>query len=203
MSYNLIQNPEIIARLARFLGMRQAHVTPSLQEGLQAVVIVGDARDIAQESGPQGPALRKYAVAPWSSVALNFENFHSFYNATLDRTFRIKRIAITTPATVPWRLRLGWRNAQLGGALLQYGYLDATTGKQFEQSIVGYVGSIATGGNVITQVFYEHQLSNYCPLIWEDTGIVVPPGKGLAWQSLGVGDQRNEMSSSILLEEIS
>ena len=43
--FNLIQNPSLIYRLQRYLGLRQAHVIPTLNEGLQAIVIVGDARD--------------------------------------------------------------------------------------------------------------------------------------------------------------
>jgi hypothetical protein len=42
MEFNLIQAPEILLRLARAFGMRQAHIAPTLNEGVQAVVIIGD-----------------------------------------------------------------------------------------------------------------------------------------------------------------
>lgn len=40
--YNLIQRPEVIRRLSRFFGLRQHHITPSLNEGVQPVVLVAD-----------------------------------------------------------------------------------------------------------------------------------------------------------------
>ena len=40
--YNLIQEPELLKRLGDGLGLRQAHITPALNEGLQAVVIAAD-----------------------------------------------------------------------------------------------------------------------------------------------------------------
>jgi hypothetical protein len=39
---NIVQNPDIIRRLATGLGVRQAHITPALNEGLQAVVVLED-----------------------------------------------------------------------------------------------------------------------------------------------------------------
>lgn len=43
--YNLIQKPNLIRRLQTLLGMRQAHITPTLNEGVQAVVILADSSD--------------------------------------------------------------------------------------------------------------------------------------------------------------
>lgn len=43
--YNLIQAPEKIQRLSKLFGIRQAHVTPTLNEGVQAVVLLDDVRD--------------------------------------------------------------------------------------------------------------------------------------------------------------
>jgi hypothetical protein len=40
--FNLIQAPEVLLRLARYLGLRQAHTAPTLNEGVQPVVIIGD-----------------------------------------------------------------------------------------------------------------------------------------------------------------
>lgn len=47
-THNLIQNPELIRRLAEGLGVRQAHVTPALNEGVQAVVLLDDLRGAGQ-----------------------------------------------------------------------------------------------------------------------------------------------------------
>lgn len=39
---NIIQRPELVRQLQRFLGLRQAHVAPALNEGVQPVVVLGD-----------------------------------------------------------------------------------------------------------------------------------------------------------------
>lgn len=41
-SQNVIQRPELLLKLRRALGLRQAHVTPTLNEGVQAVVVLAD-----------------------------------------------------------------------------------------------------------------------------------------------------------------
>lgn len=40
--YNLIQAPELVRRLQRRLGIRQAHISPTLNEGVQTVVVMDD-----------------------------------------------------------------------------------------------------------------------------------------------------------------
>lgn len=45
MQHNLIQRPDLIMRLQKFLGVRQAHVTPSLADSVVPIIIMGDVRD--------------------------------------------------------------------------------------------------------------------------------------------------------------
>lgn len=45
MDYNVIQSPELVRRIRNGLGIRQAHTTPTLNEGIQVVVIADDLRD--------------------------------------------------------------------------------------------------------------------------------------------------------------
>lgn len=40
--HNLIQRPDLIARLAQRFGMRQAHITPTMEDSVQPVAIVED-----------------------------------------------------------------------------------------------------------------------------------------------------------------
>jgi hypothetical protein len=71
-SFNLIQAPEILLRLSRALGLRQAHVTPTLNEGVQAVVLIADvSRD------PSAPIVQAYRSGAFSTVAAGLL-FHSF-----------------------------------------------------------------------------------------------------------------------------
>lgn len=40
--YNLIQNPELVRRLTALLGLRQAHIAPTLDENVTPVVLLAD-----------------------------------------------------------------------------------------------------------------------------------------------------------------
>jgi hypothetical protein len=40
--HNLIQRPDILRDIANFLGLRQPHITPSLAENIQAVLVLDD-----------------------------------------------------------------------------------------------------------------------------------------------------------------
>jgi hypothetical protein len=40
--YNILQNPDLIRRLQRRTGIRQAHIAPALNEGVQTVIILDD-----------------------------------------------------------------------------------------------------------------------------------------------------------------
>lgn len=46
--HNLIQAPELLRRLYLRLGLRQAHIAPTLNEGVQPVVILDDVRESPQ-----------------------------------------------------------------------------------------------------------------------------------------------------------
>ncbi|HEV8266065.1 MAG TPA: hypothetical protein VGQ06_14040 [Gemmatimonadales bacterium] len=58
--FNLIQRPDLILRLQQMLGIRQAHVTPTLAETVTPVVLIGDIRDEA--TAPQASVTARYAV---------------------------------------------------------------------------------------------------------------------------------------------
>lgn len=54
--FNLIQAPSLLRRLTKGLGLKQQHIAPALNEGVQAVVVVEDFSAIAY-----GETLRKNA----------------------------------------------------------------------------------------------------------------------------------------------
>lgn len=51
MDYNVIQAPELLARLTRRLGLKQAHIASTLNEGVQAVVLLDD---VSREEAGEG-----------------------------------------------------------------------------------------------------------------------------------------------------
>lgn len=56
--HNLIQAPEILLRLSKFLGLRQPHITPALGEVVQPVVVIGD---VSKEEHGAFEAIRFFA----------------------------------------------------------------------------------------------------------------------------------------------
>lgn len=62
--FNIIQRPDLILRLQTMLGIRQAHVVPSLAETVQPVVIFGDVRDTGGERQIVRPAWGGDLVGP-------------------------------------------------------------------------------------------------------------------------------------------
>lgn len=55
--HNIIQRPQLMKRVADFLGMRQAHILPTLNEGVTACLIIGDTSD------ERSKLIRSYAAA--------------------------------------------------------------------------------------------------------------------------------------------
>lgn len=54
MDWNVIQAPELLLRLQRRLGLRQAHTTPTLNEGVQAVIVMDDISSGPVPGGGEG-----------------------------------------------------------------------------------------------------------------------------------------------------
>jgi len=72
---NVIQRPELMLKLAQRLGLRQAHISPTLNEGVQPVVILDDFSSelVDVERLPQpsmiGASLGPSAIAnPWLGI---------------------------------------------------------------------------------------------------------------------------------------
>lgn len=69
-SESAIQRPDIIHRLQQFLGLRQWSVVPHLMDGVQAVVIMGDVREVADE---------KVVARPCAGVQQLFSDIAGFH----------------------------------------------------------------------------------------------------------------------------
>ena len=76
-SESAIQRPDIIHRLQQFLGLRQWSVVPHLVDGVQAVVIMGDVREVADEkviSRPCAATLQILADIPGLHASATIAN---------------------------------------------------------------------------------------------------------------------------------
>lgn len=63
----VIQRPDVIHRLQQFLGLRQLPVVPHLRDGVQAVIIMGDVREVADQKKLSRPCA---GSGPMTSEAL-------------------------------------------------------------------------------------------------------------------------------------
>jgi len=200
---NLVQNPEIVARIAQLLGMRQAHVTPALNEGMQAVLIVGDTRDL----GPVLPRLNYTASHTFifadqvPGVAASDSWVHFFNNPNVPsrpeaEVWRLKRLMIRTIDGSPILIRGGMLDViPTGGAAtiqahsfnrIQYPTIvgtDTANGPMF----CNY-GAQATGNNIFTRSF-QISLPQLSPLDFDERmNLTLPPGKGWGFQTIGAAN---------------
>lgn len=86
LSENIIQRPELLLQLREALGLRQAHVAPTLNEGIQAVVVVAD---IGRDDRPPGSKVIGLSVAT-ATPAATFMAYQLQVPATADRVVRLK-----------------------------------------------------------------------------------------------------------------
>jgi hypothetical protein len=195
MERNVIQNPEILAALARFLGLRQESVTPELLEGLQGVVIVGDARDGVGPASPAAPIVRRYNASAWGTVGINLDTFIGWFNAPGAQRraiykLRRMRVMVDTAAGALVRVRMGPRDAAIGGVYAGgIGYPDrvATPAPPFAVNLVSQIGNAATNTGFLTQVQHEYIVGPNTPILLDEGhGISLTEGAGWYVQTFGV-----------------
>jgi hypothetical protein len=85
--HNVIQNPAITVGIQRFAGIRQAHVSPTLADGLTPVVIAGDIREDPRTRLPESYVGLKELTADGVNAAYFY--FHNPY--TSDRIAVLRR----------------------------------------------------------------------------------------------------------------
>lgn len=126
--FNLIQAPELIRRLTKRLGLRQPHITPSLNEGVQAVVILDDVRDAdTLNTEEQTPSIVNHVI--FLATVAGSEQYVNFANQTTQRDiWRLRAMSfgvVGATHAAGSLFRLGWRasvGAIIGGpAPVNYG----------------------------------------------------------------------------------
>lgn len=116
--FNLIQAPELLRKLSQLVGLRQAHVVPTLNEGVQAVVILADVRD--QERRDQ----QEITTVPCSTGGVFTDNLvDRYFELSNDTSFtwRLRRFKLHTvsgSAFPPYRLVWGWRDVPINPAVI-------------------------------------------------------------------------------------
>lgn len=88
--HNIIQSPELLTRLSQRLGLRQAHITPALAEGVQAVVLLEDL------TARTGQALPRFlaSISPPGGLAAEKSTVIMINPVLSGRIIRLKRIIV-------------------------------------------------------------------------------------------------------------
>lgn len=191
MDYNVIQAPELLRRLAQRLGLREAHVSSTLQEGMVAAIIVDDLTERGDTTGRAlASDVRAFTVgATQTSIAAN-DPFVQLSN-TLQNDVAVRRFRVSHDAGTDQIVRLRWgiRNAVIGGAP-STGFGGFMNGARFNNVGAGPIS--ATGGqgvapsNQATLILGESFVAGGRPQVFELPSLVLQ-GKstnGLVVQTL-------------------
>lgn len=208
---NLIQNPELIRRLATSVGMRTAHITPSLSPTVQAVIVADDLTQQSRRSteGQLTGASRVIGVTQTglSTIAGN-EHAIVFYNyppsvvagaQSLNERVALRYLELRTKGAALPRVVVGWRDAQsaatsaTGNSGLD-SILDPQHGTaEFLSTNQGGIGmfilSPGVGVGVAGFPFYDNTngVAAGSALVWRGTDypVVIRRGTGLVVQGFG------------------
>jgi hypothetical protein len=113
--FNLIQAPELIAKLARAFGMRQAHIAPTLDEGVKAVVVLEDlSRQGAIRPSMAHSKKRTVSNGVYFQPSVTQEAVLQIINTKTDGTvYSLRRMIVGAP-TGNATVLLGLKNSLLG-----------------------------------------------------------------------------------------
>lgn len=108
--FNIIQRPELLLELSKRLGLKQAHVTPTLNEGVQAVVVV---EDLTIERKAEASFHRYLRIGSFGPVVAN-NPWMGLYNLT---TREIQDAGLAGGEETPLHMkRVHLSSITLGGA---------------------------------------------------------------------------------------
>jgi len=205
---NLIQNPLLIQRLIKLLGIRgQRSVLPTLDENVQAVVIMGDvSQSDYLPAGLNVGSIRRFAAASWASVIANQDQFAAMYNQATDgRVYRLVRAVLSTPDAVQ-RIRWGGLRTVFGGDLLESFYTNTVNPAGTLYPTLLYaknwkVGQAAQPNNIITSVYGEGYIGPNQNLVIDEPGTLLMPGEGFAIENFGTAPA-NTLAIASVWDEI-
>ena len=187
MDWNVVQAPELLRRLTQRLGMRQAHVAPTLNEGIQAVVILDDISRPETVGGLNSGRPRVVmAAARIGAMVATVDTYLLYRNTSQDERHRIRFMRIAT--STPVRYLLGWQDGVLGALAGNAAVpLTRTTVADSKFSDGSAVMNNGSGGAGVATFFYQSQLYDFTiqtnAPIGFDPGLVIPPGSGIILQN--------------------
>lgn len=193
MDHNVIQSPEVLQRLAKFLGMRGAHITPTLNEGVQAVVVVGDVSMIGDTFRNKN-LVRSINFSQWcpTTASLLNDSVLQVRNISTTTVWRLKRMMIRTLEGNAILVRIARRDAAIptvlaNGSIAYTNWVNEPGPGGTAPPAAQQSGSVLSGnflGQLGANAFHSMPLTASAPIEIHG-GIILGPGQGLVVQSLG------------------
>ncbi|HKW42523.1 MAG TPA: hypothetical protein VJN39_14840 [Gemmatimonadales bacterium] len=187
--HNLIQRPDLLARLRVALGMRQMHVAPALNEGVQPVVIVADvSREPTQAahlgyyggnaSGSPGGAGPQYSAVALvneatSGVRARIQSVTVWTNTGTEAVSGYFHTAALTHAALGIRSPTGPMEGNV--QLIAANNRDVVTRG-------GLIDSATFPPGALISLMWAFPFTN-APFVWRPANVIIPPGLGLILQA--------------------
>ncbi len=197
--HNLIQRPDLGRSLQRMLGIRQPHIAPTLQEGVQPVVIVGDTRDVAstQLDGLWASGtLWLTGSPPGSNVILN----HVLWNPAtsgVDLYIRVVRVETSSGGTVGFQMGRYASTTPGGAAVGSQVLLEDRARWLTGQAPVGTLYQETRTGSPATHTVEKNYAQHVCSALGFAEfrpNVILPPGQGFG-VALDPSDSQNLRTS--------
>lgn len=160
---NIIQRPELLRRLQRFLGLRQAHIAPALNEGVQPVVVLGTITDApGTEAGGYASAEGVCTSDATNMACAIFDNPPgSGTKARIDWF----QIAVLASAATPQFLDVRWTTSSAQPPVFPMLLAPDNDGGRWEDGdVTGMAKQAALVGNIISPTWPKNQGSTKCQL---------------------------------------
>jgi hypothetical protein len=216
--HNLIQNPDVIDRAARFLGIRQRSTTPTLNESVQLVLTIGDVSKFSQ--GYRNRQFNRTTPASASCVATPA--------AASDSWLQVRNVTLPNIGGGIFRLRkFECKHNEAAALLCRMGPLDTLAAGSNVVGVSRYInrfdnpainsdpgtspgldirgGVVATSTNILTQGrWFDFYLRADTPFTLDDSsGISLIPNTGFALQTIGAANVSLNMSMVFDCDEYS
>lgn len=208
--HNQIQSPELLARIAKLLGLRQHHVVPTVNEGLQCVVVVEDLSKSERASGYNRGTVQQLALTASVATLATNEQVIGFQNNSTTKRWRVRELRVNTLVSIG-RAKIGWFNQAAAG--LAFGNLSVTIMNRGDSTAVPpppttpvsaeyrlvtsqpAPGVYVTSGDVADEGLFAN-----APLILREPGIVIGPGTAFGVSTLA-NVNTSRLSFTLLIDE--
>lgn len=209
--HNQIQSPELLARIAKLLGLRQHHVVPTVNEGLQCVVVVEDLSKSERATGYNRGVLQQLSITASVATIATAEQVLAFQNNSVAKRWRVRELRVNTLVTIG-RAKVGWINQAAAGlafgnlpgvAILNRGDSIAVPPPPTMPASPDYrlvTAQPAPGVSVTSGDVLDEGLFANAPVVLREPGLVIGPGTAFGISTMA-NVNASRLSFTLLLDE--